>query len=99
MRLILTFACIAIASAANAQTAAPRPMLSEACRTEVLALCPKTEDRAARRQCLISNREKLSAGCKQELVALRGARKDQRSAGNAGDMAAPGAMTPAPQPQ
>ena len=97
MRLVASFALLALASAATAQTAAPRPMMSEACRTEVMTLCPATSDRAARRQCMMASRDKLSDGCKKEMAAMRAARQAAR--GGNGDMAAPGAMTPAPQPQ
>ena len=97
MRLVLTFATLALATAASAQNAAPRPMLSEACRTEVMTLCPATGDRDARRQCMMASRDKLSATCKTEMAAMRAARQAAR--GGNGDMAAPGAMTPAPQPQ
>ena len=97
MKLVVPFVLLTLATVADAQSTAPRPMLSEACRTEITTLCPKTGDRSARRQCLMSNREKLSTGCKQELVAMRGVRKEYRG-GSAGDMAAPGAMTTSPLP-
>ena len=98
MRLILGFTALALATAASAQTAAPRAGLSDACRTEVTTLCLRGDDRAARRQCMMSNRDKISTGCKTELQAMRGARQGGRGGGN-GDMAAPGAMTTDPQPQ
>lgn len=98
MRLIFGFAALALATAASAQTAAPRAGLSEACRTEVTALCPRGEDRAARRQCMMANRDKISTGCKTELQAMRGQRQGGRMGGN-GDMSAPGAMTTDPQPK
>lgn len=97
MRLLLTALLAGSAAAASAQTAAPRAMLSEACRTEVMKLCPATGDREARRACMMANRDKLSDGCKKEMAAMRAARQAAR--GGNGDMAAPGAMTPAPQPQ
>lgn len=99
MRLVLSFAALALATAASAQDA-PRPMLSDSCRTEVMNLCPATGDRGARRACMMASRDKLSDGCKREMAALRAARQANRANG---DMAAPGAMTtdqqPAPQPQ
>jgi hypothetical protein len=95
MRLVLTFATLALATAASAQDA-PRPMLSDACRTEIMNLCPATGDREARRTCMMASRDKLSDGCKKEMAALRAARQAARGSG---DMAAPGAMTPEPQPK
>ena len=101
MRVVLSFAILAIATAAAAQDAPRRPMLSDTCRTEVMNLCPATGDRDARRTCMMANRDKLSDGCKKEMAALRAARQAQR--GGSGDMSAPGAMStdpqPAPQPQ
>lgn len=97
MRLVLTFAGLALATAAGAQTA-PRAMLSAECRTEITTLCPKGDDRAARRQCIMANRDKISEGCKSELKAMRAARGGNRMGGS-GDMAAPGAMTTPPAPQ
>ncbi len=97
MRLLLTALLAGSASMVSAQTAAPRPMMSEACRTEVMTLCPATGDRDARRACMMASRDKLSDGCKKEMAAMRAARQAAR--GGDGDMAAPGAMTPAPQPQ
>ena len=97
MRLIPSFAALAIATAAGAQTA-PRPMLSAECRTEIMKLCPKAGDRAARRQCIMANHDKISEGCKTELKAMRAARGGGRTGGS-GDMAAPGAMTTEPAPQ
>ena len=94
MRLIITFAALALATAASAQDA-PRPMLSDVCRTEVMSLCPATGDRDARRACMMANRDKLSDGCKKEMAALRAAREAKRANG---DMAAPGAMTTDPHP-
>lgn len=96
MRFLLTTLLIA-GSAAAAQTAAPRPMVSPACRTEIQTLCPKGDDRAARRQCLKSNRDKISEGCRAEIRAAAQARRaaggGKRGMGNSGDMSAPGAMT------
>lgn len=105
MRLILSLAALALATAASAQDAAPRPMVSDACRTEIMNLCPATGDRAARRTCMMANRDKLSDGCKKEMAAMRAARQAAR--GGNGDMSAPGAMSgamsgdpqPAPPPQ
>jgi hypothetical protein len=98
MRLVFSFAALALATAASGQNATQRPMLSEACRTEIMSLCPPTGDRNARRTCMMTNRDKLSEGCKKEMVAIRAALQATRGVGN-GDMSAPGAMTPAPQPQ
>ena len=99
MRLMLSFAALAIATAASAQDA-PRPMLSDACRAEMTNLCPATGDREARRACMIASRDKLSDGCKKEMAALRAARQARRANG---DMTAPGATStdqgPAPKPQ
>ena len=95
MRFVVSFSLLALATAASAQNAASRPMLSDACRAEVMKLCPATGDRDARRTCMMANRGKLSDGCTKEMAAARAARQGTR--GN-GDMAAPGAMTTAPQP-
>lgn len=95
MRLIASFAVLALATAASAQDTAPRPMLSDACRAEVMKLCPPTGDRDARRACMMTNRDKVSDGCKKEMAAMRAARQGGR--GN-GDMAAPGAMSTDPRP-
>jgi hypothetical protein len=97
MRLLISIAALVLTTAASAQNAAPRPMLSDTCRTEVMNLCPATGDRSARRQCMMEKSESLSDGCKKEMVALRAARQ-ARGSGN-GDMAAPGAMTTEPQPK
>jgi hypothetical protein len=97
MRLVASFALLALATAATAQTAPPRPMISQACRTEVMTLCPATGDRDARRTCMMANRNKLSDGCKKEMAAMRAARQAAR--GGNGDMAAPGAMTPGAPPK
>lgn len=101
MRLVASLALMTLATAAGAQTPAPRPVVSDTCRAEVVKLCPATGDRQARRACMMSNRDKLSDGCKSELMAMRDARKAGRY-GN-GDMSAPGAMTTdqqsAPRPQ
>jgi hypothetical protein len=72
--------------------------VSDTCRAEVQKLCPQTGDRTARRQCMMSNRDKLSEGCKSELRAAMEARRGARGGGT-GDMAAPGAMKVDPQPQ
>ena len=94
MRLVLTFSALAFATAAGAQTA-PRPMLSTECRTEIMTLCAKADDRAARRQCMMANRAKISDGCKSELKAMRAARQGMGGGnrmGGSSDIAAPGAM-------
>jgi hypothetical protein len=97
MRRIATLLALSCATTAVAQTAAPRPMVSQGCRTEIMNLCPPTGDRGARRECMMAARGKLSEGCAKELIALRAARQGVRMGGN-GDMAAPGAMTADPQP-
>ena len=96
MRLILSLPALALANAAGAQTA-PRPMLSAECRTEITTLCPRGNDRAARRQCIMTNRDKISEGCQSELKAMRAARGGRM--GITGDMAAPGAMATEAAPQ
>lgn len=99
MRLMLSFAALAIATAASAQDA-PRPMLSDACRAEMTNLCHATDDRKSRRACMMASRDRLSDGCKKEMAALRAAREAKRANG---DMAAPGAISTdqgaAPKPQ
>ena len=97
MRLVISFAALALATAASAQDTAPRPMMSDTCRTEIMNLCPATGDRDARRTCMVANRDKLSDGCKKEMAAMRTARQAAR--GGNGDMAAPGAMTPESEPK
>jgi len=96
MRLVISFAALMLATAAGAQDTAPRPMMSDTCRTEIMNLCPATGDRNARRQCMMASRDKLSDGCKKEMAAMRAARQAAR--GGNGDMAAPGAMSGDPQP-
>ena len=91
MRLALSISLLALATAANAQPMG-RPMLSEACRAEVQKLCPAGGERGARRECLMTNRDKLSDGCKGELMKMREAMQKWR-ADRGGDMAAPGAMS------
>jgi hypothetical protein len=94
MRIVFFVAALGVSSASIAQDAPMRPMLSDGCRTEMQALCPATGDRDARRQCMMANRDKISAPCKAELMKMRAARQSMR--GN-GDMAAPGAMSTEPQ--
>ena len=96
MRRVLRFVALALTTAASAQDATPRPMMSDLCRTEIMNLCPATGDRDARRTCMMTNRQKLSDGCKKEMAAMRAARQAAR--GGNGDMSAPGAMSGDPQP-
>jgi hypothetical protein len=97
MRLLFAFLLIGSAAAVSAQNAAPRPMLSDACRAEVMKLCPANGDRTARRTCMMASRDKVSADCPKEMAAARAARQAAR--GGSGDMAAPGAMTPGSDPK
>ena len=96
MRRFFSFVALALATAASAQDATPRPMMSDPCRTEIMNLCPATGDRNARRTCMMANRDKLSDGCKKEMAAMRAARQAAR--GGNGDMSVPGAMSGDPQP-
>jgi hypothetical protein len=97
MRFILALAALSVATTAAAQSGQRQRMVSDACRAEIQKLCPAT-DRAARRECMMSNRDKLSDGCKSELRAAMEARRAARDGGN-GDMATPGAMKMDPKPQ
>ena len=105
MRRVCSFVALALATAAIAQDATPRAMISDPCRTEIMNLCPATGDRNAQRACMMANRDKLSDGCKKEMAAIRAARQAAR--GGNGDMSAPRAMSgamsgdlqPAPPPQ
>ena len=45
--------------------------VSEACRTEVQTLCPKTGDKSARRACMMEKRSQVSEGCRAEIRAAR----------------------------
>ncbi len=78
MRIALFTAAIVLGSAAMAQDAPPRPMLSDACRTEIRAICPPNGDPKARGQCMMANRDKISAPCKAELMKMRAAHKSMR---------------------
>jgi hypothetical protein len=81
MRLLLALIGLTATTAAIAQTPPPRPMLSDACRAEVEKLCPVAADgdRRARMQCVMSNQDKLSDGCKKELADMRAAREKWRA--------------------
>ena len=87
MRLIPIVSMLAFATVAAAQDAPRRPMMSDACRTEVMTVCPPTGDRGAMRQCVVANVAKFSAPCKTELAKMRAMmqqRRQQRE-GNGGD--------------
>lgn len=60
-------------------------LISPQCRTELATLCPKGGDRGARRQCIMTNKEKISAACKQELKTAIAQRKEQRGGGGHGN--------------
>jgi hypothetical protein len=99
MRLVITFGALALATAAVAQDAPPRPMMSDACRAEVQKLCPVAADgdRRARMQCVMASQDKLSDGCKKEMADMRAAR-DKMRAERGGDMTPP-PSDGAPPPQ
>ncbi len=78
MRIIIFTAALSIGAAALAQDTAPRPMMSAACREEVMKLCPPGGDRDARRQCMMASRDKISDGCKKEMAEMRAARQASR---------------------
>ena len=73
----LAVALMMVSGAAMAQEA--RPRLSEACRAEVINLCPKSEDRTARRACMMEKRASISEMCRSEIMAARAARKAPKS--------------------
>lgn len=94
---VLTLALMAVATAAAAQDAPRRPMLSDACRAEVEKTCPIAEggDRRARMQCVMASQDKFSDGCKKEFADMR-ARMQQMREQRGGDMPPP---PPAGEPQ
>jgi hypothetical protein len=73
MRKKMIVMAMALGTAAQAQEGS-RPMMSPACRTEMQNLCPQTEDRDARRACMMAKRDTLSATCKAEIAAMRARR-------------------------
>lgn len=78
-------ALLGLSTTAAAQAGA-KAGVSPECRAEVVRLCPKTDDRTARRQCMMANRDKVSQSCRDQIRAARAARR-----GGAG-----GATTPEP---
>lgn len=80
-----------IALSTTAQAAAPGAGgVSATCRAEIVKLCPKTDDRQARRACMMEKRGQVSEGCRGELMAAREARR----AAKAGQQATTTAPTP-----
>jgi arylformamidase len=77
--LLMVSATALIALPATAQQG-QRAGLSEACRTEVKALCGAAEGRDARKACMKENRSKLSESCQAELKARKQARKAAKAA-------------------
>jgi hypothetical protein len=45
--------------------------ISDACRAEIVQLCPKTGDKQARRACMKEKRGQVSEGCRAEIMAAR----------------------------
>jgi hypothetical protein len=82
MRKMILVMAMAVGTVAQAQDA-PRPMMSPACHTEMQSLCPATDDRAARRSCMMAKRDSLSPKCKDEMAAMRKAR-EARGGGESG---------------
>jgi hypothetical protein len=82
MRKFIFVMAMAVGTVAQAQDA-PRPMMSPECRTEMHNLCPVTDDRDARRACMISKRDSISPKCKDEMAAMRKAR-EARGGGEGG---------------
>ncbi|MDB5714035.1 MAG: hypothetical protein JWO15_1432 [Sphingomonadales bacterium] len=78
MRKIIFVMAMAVGTVAQAQDA-PRPMMSPACHTEMQNLCPATDDREARRSCMMAKRDSLSPKCKDEMAAMRKAREARGS--------------------
>jgi hypothetical protein len=78
-KLMVAFAVTGLA--ANAAQAGPAAGVSQACRTEVQTLCPKTGDKQARRACMMEKRGQVSEGCRTEIKAahekLRAAKRAQ----------------------
>ena len=99
MRFALVTLGLFAATAAVAQDAPPRPMMSDACRAEIQKLCPVAADgdRRARMQCVMASQDKLSDGCKKEMADMRAAREKMR-AERGGDMTPP-PSDGAPPPQ
>ena len=85
MRPILTASLVAFATAAAAQDAPRRPMMSDGCRTEVMKICAPTGNRAAMRQCMMASVDKFSEPCKAELAKMRAMMRQRMQ--RRGDMA------------
>lgn len=67
--ILITLAAIGLTT--TAVQAGPGAGVSEACRAEVIKLCPKTGDRQARRACMMEKRAQVSEGCRAEIKAAR----------------------------
>jgi hypothetical protein len=70
---------IALSTTAYAAPAATGGV-SEACRAEVVKLCPKSDDRQARRACMMEKRAQVSEGCRAEIKAAREGRRAAKAA-------------------
>lgn len=90
---------MAVATAAAAQDAPRRPMLSDTCRAEVEKTCPIAADgdRRARMQCVMASQDKFSDGCKKEFADMRARMQQMREQRGGGNMAAPTDSGTAPQ--
>jgi hypothetical protein len=75
MRKLIFVMAMAVGTVAQAQDAPPRPMMSPACHDEVQNLCPATDDREARRACMMAKHDSLSPKCKDEMASLMKARR------------------------
>ncbi|MES2288323.1 MAG: hypothetical protein V4530_01190 [Pseudomonadota bacterium] len=99
---MFTLGLMAAATAAAAQDAPRRPMLSDACRAEVEKTCPigADGDRRARMQCVMASQDKFSDGCKKEFADMRARMQQMREQRGGGNMASPpadGNATATPQ--
>lgn len=88
------------AAAASAQPAPHRPMVSPACRQEIMQACPATPDaeRGARMACMREKFPTLSQGCQGEIAAARAAREARRGEGAPPPDAPPPPETPPATP-
>jgi hypothetical protein len=87
-KLMIAFAATGLAS--SVAQAGPAAGVSQACRTEVQTLCPKTGDKQARRACMMEKRGQVSEGCRAE---IRAAREKLRAAKQAKSMSTAPATT------
>lgn len=80
-KLVLMIALTGFSTAALAQPAVPEtamPKVSKECREEIQTLCPKGDNPKARRECVITNRGKISPDCLAQVKAHQEAMRQMR---------------------